>query len=68
VPDPESTHIAPIFHPLTHVWREHFQLAADGTIIGKSPIGRATVQALCMNDLWPRSARALQIYAGWIKI
>jgi hypothetical protein len=28
---------------------------------------RATIDALAMNDLWPRAARALQISVGLIK-
>jgi hypothetical protein len=65
-PDPESGQTVPLFHPITDGWRDHLELTADGTIRGKSPVGRATVVALAMNDLWPRAARALQISAGWI--
>ncbi|HEX4054125.1 MAG TPA: hypothetical protein VHX86_07660 [Tepidisphaeraceae bacterium] len=55
-----------LFHPLSDRWEEHFILNDDGTIGGNTPIGRATAIALAMNDPWPRSARAMQIGAGWL--
>jgi hypothetical protein len=64
--DPESGQLVPLYHPLTAPWRDHFDLAPDGTVKGKTDTGRATTDALSMNDLWPRAARALQISAGLI--
>ncbi len=38
-----------LFHPRRHRWSYHF--AWDGpSIVGKTPIGRATVDVLAMND------------------
>ena len=42
----------PLFHPRQHHWSEHFQW--QGTVVvGLTPIGRATVELLAMND-WER--------------
>ena len=66
--DPKTNVSAVLFHPLQGHWGDHFSMSADGSITGKSEMGRATVIALKMNDLWPRSARALQIAIGWLSI
>ena len=50
--DPESGQLVPLFHPRQHRWSEHF--AWDGTVVvGLTPIGRATVELLAMNE-WDR--------------
>jgi hypothetical protein len=50
--DPEDGQLVPLFHPRRDRWTEHF--AWDGTIVvGQTPIGRATVELLAMND-WER--------------
>ena len=41
--DDASGAIVPLFSPRVHVWADHFELGGDGTIIGKTPVGRATV-------------------------
>jgi hypothetical protein len=42
----------PLFHPRRDPWRDHF--AWEGTLlVGRTAIGRATVQLLAMND-WQR--------------
>lgn len=64
--DPESSRLVPLYHPLTDPWRDHFALDPDGTVRGKTDTARATIDALAMNDLWPRAARALQISVGLI--
>ncbi len=47
--DPESNKMVPLFNPRQHVWDEHFQLSG-AMIIGQTPIGRATVRLLGMNE------------------
>ena len=48
--DPESNIPAPLFHPRNHNWAEHFCWDASLLrIIGLTPIGRATIQALKLN-------------------
>lgn len=51
--DPDTKISVPLFNPRTHNWFEHFQWSADGTrIIGRTAIGRATVEALRLNHSW----------------
>ena len=47
--DPETNQIVNLFHPRTDSWTEHF-IFRDGFIDGLTPIGRATVRLLNMND------------------
>jgi hypothetical protein len=50
--DPDSGQLVPLSHPRQDHWSEHF--AWEGTVIvGRTPIGRATVQLLAMNA-WER--------------
>lgn len=47
--DPETGQLAPLFNPRLHVWHDHF--AFEGVVIvGRTPVGRATVQLLNMNE------------------
>ncbi len=46
--DPESGSIVPLFHPRNERWEAHFELR-EITIIGLTPMGRATVRVLNMN-------------------
>jgi hypothetical protein len=62
--DPETGQDTPLFHPLRHVWSAHFSLLRDGACVGKTAIGRATIEALRMNDSMPKTARALQLILG----
>lgn len=46
--DPKTGDLVRLFNPRRHKWTAHFEW--DGPIIvGKTPIGRATVEVLCMN-------------------
>jgi hypothetical protein len=48
--DPLTGVTVPIFHPRTQKWSDHFAWGEDFRgIIGRAPIGRATVEALQMN-------------------
>jgi hypothetical protein len=47
--DPFSTKLVSLFHPRRDRWDEHF-LFEGGWIRGITPVGRATVQLLSMND------------------
>jgi hypothetical protein len=62
--DPSSGEAVLLFHPLRQKWSEHFALDAGGICSGLSAVGRATVDALQMNDPLPRIARAIQITLG----
>lgn len=49
-PDPVTGSLAPLFHPRTHPWGEHFAWSDDFTLIlGLTPTGRATIAALHLN-------------------
>ena len=48
--DPETGDTFPLFHPREERWNDHFKWSEDGTsVLGKTGIGRATVEALQMN-------------------
>ena len=48
--DPVNGEIVPLYHPRLQRWREHFAWNEDCVlIIGLTPVGRATVGALCLN-------------------
>jgi len=62
--DPASGLRAPLFNPRTQSWRDHFMWSSDGKlIIGLTPIGRATVIALQLNE----SLRAA-IWKRWVEV
>ncbi len=47
--DPVSNELVPLFHPRRDRWSEHFEFAG-ARILGLTPVGRATVRLLAMND------------------
>lgn len=50
IPDPVTQAEVPLFHPHQDRWTEHFSWNESSTeIIGMTPIGRATIEALRMN-------------------
>lgn len=64
--DPPTGEIVRIFDPRHQSWSEHMAWSADGTrIIGRTPIGRATIVALRLNR--PSLVRARRAWArvGW---
>lgn len=50
--DPQTGQLMRLFHPRTDRWSDHFALSGY-RIMGKTPIGRATVQVLAMNAEGP---------------
>ena len=67
--DPETGQMAALFHPRKDAWLEHFS-AHVGTLIplgieilGLTPIGRATVRVLGLNDEMRQMAR----YELWLE-
>ncbi len=61
--DPETDKTVPLFNPRTHIWSEHFQWSEDGLrIIGKTPVGRATVETLHLSD----DPDALEVRSYWV--
>jgi hypothetical protein len=51
--------IIKLFNPRKQKWHEHFEFSQDfSEIIGKTPCGRATVDALQMNNIYQTTARS----------
>lgn len=56
--DPRTRKKMRLFNPRTDEWDKHFQWNDDlTTLLGKTAIGRATIQALDMNAVMLRRAR-----------
>jgi len=64
--DPLSGETVALYNPRTQPWREHFAWSPDGAlVIGLTSCGRATVQALRLNNDYVVEARRLWVSAGW---
>jgi hypothetical protein len=48
--DPENGAIVPLFDPRTQRWSDHFEWRGI-IVVGRTPVGRATVRVLAMNAL-----------------
>jgi hypothetical protein len=63
--DPDTGGATPIFNPRTDRWAAHFTWSADGSRIeGRTPTGRATVEALRLNNEFIVVARRFWVEAG----
>ena len=63
---PSSGATSPLFNPRTQIWKEHFSWDAQGThIFGLTPVGRATVEALKLNNEVAIEVRRNWVLAGW---
>ena len=64
--DPVTGGEVPLFNPRTQQWFDHFRWSDDGAhIIGLTPIGRATVLTLKLNNEFILPARRNWVLAGW---
>lgn len=64
--DPLTGQLVPLFNPRTQSWWNHFCWSASGVeIIGITPIGRATVVALDLNNVISLMVRRNWVNAGW---
>lgn len=64
--DPLTQQSVILFNPRQHLWSEHFRWVERGLRVeGLTPIGRATVERLKMNQDRVVSARVRWIQAGW---
>ncbi|HLV36265.1 MAG TPA: HNH endonuclease signature motif containing protein [Spirillospora sp.] len=64
--DPQTGDSVALFNPRRQQWSEHFKWSDDGTIIiGLTPCGRATVQALQLNNPLALIVRYEWVTAGW---
>lgn len=63
--DSETFTTVALFNPLRQSWREHFMWTDNGLrVAGKTATGRATVDALRLNNEWLVNARRIWIAAG----
>ncbi len=63
--DPQTDRQTPLFHPRRQRWNQHFQWSENLIyIVGRTPIGRATVEALNLNRQELINLRQLLIGAG----
>lgn len=64
--DPVTNELTSLFNPRLDIWSEHFSWIEYGTTIeGISPVGRATIISLRLNNPDILVARALWIEVGW---
>lgn len=63
--DPLTNRLVKLFHPRRQKWPEHFQWSADGThLVGLTAAGRATIEALQMNNEPIINLRSLWVRLG----
>jgi hypothetical protein len=64
--DPVTRVPVGLFNPRAQIWREHFRWNPEGThIVGVTPVGRATVEALRLNNEVAVEVRRNWVVAGW---
>jgi hypothetical protein len=64
--DPISGERVPLFNPRTQKWSDHFVWSEDGIyIIGQTPCGRASVDAIQLNNEYVVIARKNWVKVGW---
>lgn len=65
-PDPETGEPIHLFDPRRQVWSDHFSWSDAGVhVVGLTPTGRATVQALRLNRPGLVAARRAWVEVGW---
>ena len=63
---PKTAKTTRLFNPRQQQWSKHFQWSSKGTQIeGKTAIGRATVNALQLNNFIAVTVREQWVQAGW---
>jgi hypothetical protein len=63
--DPDSGQLVRLFHPRTDHWSEYFQFEAE-RIVGKTPVGKVSVQVLAINAVEPLRFRLELLRIGII--
>lgn len=64
--DPLTGSTVALFNPREQVWTDHFRWSPDGTrVTGITPVGRAPVEALRLNNEVVVAARRRWVAAGW---
>jgi len=63
--DPLTGETVPLFNPREQTWSEHFAWSDDGIqLFGRTPCGRATIEALALNRTGVVNLRRLLASAG----
>ena len=62
--DPQTDQDVRLFNPRQDRWEEHFAWTEDVWLIGRTPTGRATVEALALNRPLIRSIRRAEMALG----
>jgi len=63
--DPSTGRLVKLFNPRRQKWARHFRWSEDGTeIVGLTACGRATIEALKLNNELAKRARAIWRDAG----
>jgi len=47
--DPQAGKVVPLFNPRRHHWKRYFRWAGP-LVVGRTPMGRATIQVLSLNN------------------
>lgn len=67
--DPDTGSEAPLYHPRTQLWTDHFQWSVDSSmLVGLTASGRATIERLRMNRTDVVQARRRWVAAGGIHL
>lgn len=63
--DPITGSKTPLFDPRSDLWAEHFQWSDDGLrLLGRTPVGRATIERLELNRLGAVNIRRGRVALG----
>lgn len=64
--DPVTEAPVSLFHPRQQIWTEHFAGTEEGRLItGLTPAGRATVNALKLNNEYVVESRRIWVAQNW---
>jgi hypothetical protein len=64
--DPDTSESVSLFNPRTQSWHTHFAWSTSGThVFGLTPVGRATVSTLRLNNEFIIVTRRFWVEAGW---
>ena len=62
--DPETGELVRLFNPRVDSWADHFDIASDFSLTGRTPTARATVTALRLNHALALGIRAEEAKRG----
>ena len=64
--DPETGEVVALFNPRTQRWLAHFTWSTTGDhILGLTPVGRATIDTLRLNNSFMVVTRQFWVEGGW---